>query len=131
MMKKGIMSNALVGMGIGFPVMVGCMILFGGFNAVTKELLVWLVASALYGILSGVMFSWHEELPLPAALGLHCLGCLTITVTAAVLCGYITGLSSAVAVLIPFVVIYGAIYGGCVWAMKRNEKQINQALDDQ
>ena len=129
-MKTNYMQNAIVGMGFGFPITLLCMTLFGGFNDVIAEFLVWMVASALYGILSGVMFYRKDELPLPAALGLHCLGCLLITMGAAVFCGYVTGVADLLPVLIPFVGIYLLVYLLCICMMKKNEKQINQALQE-
>lgn len=129
-MKMNYAQNAIVGMGFGFPITLLCMTLIGGYNDVIAEFLVWMAASALYGILSGVMFRGKLELPLPAALGLHCLGCLAITLGATVVCGYVTDIVSALPVLIPFAVIYAVVYGLCVCMMKRNEKQINQALNE-
>ena len=69
-MKKDFVKFAIVGMGFGFPITVGCMALFGGMQEFMGELLVWMAASALYGILSGVMYESSLELYLPAALGL-------------------------------------------------------------
>ena len=129
-MKQNHLNNAIVGMGIGFPVTLLCMTMFGGWNDAIAELLVWLCASALYGLLSGGIFSGKLELPLPALLGLHCLGCISVTMGAAHLCGYLTGPESVTAVLIPFVVIYAVIYGGCLCVMKHNERKINEALNE-
>lgn len=128
-MKQNYLKNAIVGMGIGFPVTLVCMTLFGGWNDAIAELLVWLCASALYGILSGVIFSGKLEWPLPGLLGLHCLGCAAVTLGAATVCGYPGGIEGAVAVLVPFAVIYVLIYAGCLCVMKHNEKKINEALN--
>ena len=49
-------SYALTGAGIGFPVTVLCMTLIGGFNQATRELLIWLAASVLFGVTSGLFF---------------------------------------------------------------------------
>ena len=129
-MKTNSMLNAIVGMGFGFPVTLLCMTLFGGFNDVIREFLIWMVASALYGVLSGVIFDKKDGLSLPTAMGLHCIGCIAITMGAAALCGYVTGITDVLPVLIPAVVIYALIYGICVFMMKQNEKQINQALEE-
>lgn len=127
-MKKNHLENAIVGMGWGFPVTLLCMTLIGGYNEILKEFLVWAAASALYGILSGVMFRGELEWPLPLTLTVHCGGCLAITVGAAVINGYVTDVPSALPILIPFAVVYATVYGACVWMMKRSEKQINEAL---
>lgn len=128
-MKK-ILQNAIVGMGYGFPATVLCMALVGGWNDAVRELMVWAVASALYGILSAAMFSGELDWPLPLTLAVHCGGCLAITMAAAVLCGYVADLASALPIFVPFAVIYGGIYAVCVWMMKRSEKEINRALED-
>lgn len=129
-MKQNYLQNAIVGMGIGFPVTLLCMTMFGGWNDAIAELLVWLCASALYGILSGLIFSGKLDWSLPGLLGLHCLGCAAVTLGAATVCGYLTGLESMVAVLVPFVVIYVLIYAGCFCVMKHNERKINEALNE-
>lgn len=129
-MKKNYVLNAIIGMGFGFPVTLLCMALFGGFNGVIRELLIWMIASALYGILSGVLFDRKNDLPLIAVVGIHFLGCTVITMGAALLNGYVSNIGDVLPVLIPAVVIYAVIYGICFLLMKHNEKQINQALKE-
>jgi len=129
-MNNNLVRYCIVGMGIGFPVVVLCMILFGGFSGVMAEFLVWMIASALYGILSGIMYDAKIEWPLPALLGIHCLGCLFITLCACLICGYIAGAADLLPILAAFVLIYLAVYALCFFAMKRSEKQINQALKE-
>ena len=57
-MKKNIpwLSYALSGTGIGFPITVLCMVLIGGVNQATCEILIWMAASALFGMASGLFF---------------------------------------------------------------------------
>lgn len=129
-MKTNSLLNAIVGMGFGFPITVLCMTLMGGYNEIVAGLLVWVVASALYGILSGIMFSAKNEMALPAALGLHCLGCLLITAGAAYICGFVTDPVSFLLVLAVFAVIYAVVFALCILMMKRNEKQVNRMLND-
>lgn len=128
-MKKNHVFNAIIGMGFGFPVTLLCMTLFGGFNEVVRELLVWMIASALYGILSGILYS-QNTLSLPVSIGLHCFGCIAITMGAALICGYVSGIGTVLPVLIPAVILYLLIYGICYLLMKHNEKQINKALEE-
>lgn len=128
-MKKYV-SNALVGMGFGFPITLLCMTLFGGYNAVVREFLVWMIASALYGILATVMDNGKNELPMPVSLGIHFFGCVAITLGAAFLNGYLTGLADVLPILIPTLAIYVAICGICFWLMKKNEKEVNKALEN-
>ena len=127
-MKKYV-ANAFVGMGFGFPVTLLCMTLFGGYNAVVKELFVWMIASALYGILATVMDSSKNEMPMPLSFGIHFFGCVAITLGAALLNGYVTSLNDLIPILVPTLVIYVAICGICFWLMKKNEKEVNKELE--
>ena len=128
-MKKYVL-NAIVGMGFGFPITLLCMALIGGYNAVVQEFLVWMVASALYGVLSAVMDSTKFDMPLPLSIGLHFVGIVGITLGAAALCGYLTGIVSALLILVPTVVIYVVVCFVCCLLMKKEEKTINKALED-
>lgn len=129
-MKTNYVEYAVVGMGIGFPITLVCMTLVGGFNDVVAEFLVWMIASALYGVLSGVLFYRKNDLSLPAEMALHCLGCLIVTVAAAAICGYVDSVLTILLGVLPvFVVIYALVYAFCIFLMKENEKQINQALN--
>lgn len=128
-MKKYV-ANALVGMGFGFPVTLLCMTLFGGYSTVVKEFFVWMIASALYGILATVMDSSKNEMPMPVSFGIHFFGCVAITLGAALLNGYVTSLTDLIPILVPTLVIYVAICGICFWLMKKNEKEVNKALEN-
>ena len=127
-MKKNFAMNAIIGMGFGFPVTLLCMVLFGGYNEVLREFMVWMVASALYGLVSGGLFHSKNSLSLPVTVALHGVCILVITLGAAVFCGYIKTAADVLPVLIPAVVIYGVIYIVCLFLMKQNEKQVNEAL---
>ena len=128
-MKKYIL-NAIIGMGFGFPITLLCMILIGGYNVVMKEFLVWMAASALYGLLSSVMDEEKLDLPLPVSIGLHLIGCVAITMGAALLCGYISSFADVLPILIPVIVIYFVVYFICFLLMKQNEKAVNKALEE-
>ena len=128
-MKKSVLLSIIVGVGIGSPVTLVCMGLIGGFQPIMKELLVWIVASALYGVISVLIFNNKKDLALPLAMLLHCIGCLIITVAAVVICGYVESiLSFALNVLPIFVVVYVVILGVCFVMMKAEEKRINEKL---
>ena len=129
-MKKNYLFNAIVGMGFGFPITLLCMVLIGGYKEVLREFIVWMVASALYGVLSGVIYNWKNDLPLWGAVGLHAVGCLTITMAAAMICGYVKSVTDVLPVLIPAVIVYLVVYAICVLMMKRSEKQVNKALEE-
>lgn len=128
-MKKYIL-NAIIGMGFGFPITLLCMILIGGYNVVMREFLVWMAASALYGVLSTVMDSKKFDMPLPVSIGLHALGCIVITMGAALLCGYIQSVADVLPILIPAILIYIVVCLVCFLLMKQTEKQINKALEE-
>ena len=128
-MKKYVL-NAIIGMGFGFPITLLCMVLIGGYNAVVQEFLIWMVASALYGVLSTVMDSKKFDIPLLVSIGLHALGCIVITMGAALLCGYINSIAAVLTILIAALVIYTVVCLICFLLMKQNEKQINNALEE-
>lgn len=128
-MKKYIL-NAIIGMGFGFPITLLCMILIGGYNVVMREFLVWMAASALYGVLSTVMDSKKLDMPLPVSISLHALGCIVITMGAALLCGYIQSVADVLPILIPAILIYLVVCLVCFLLMKQTEKQINKALEE-
>lgn len=128
-MKKHYLLNAIIGMGFGFPITLICMVMIGGYNEVLKEFIIWMVSSALYGLLSSAVFNRQSDLPLWGSIGIHAAGCLTITMVAALLCGYITSFFDVLPVLIPAIIIYLLVYGICVLMMKQNEKQVNKALE--
>ena len=128
-MKKYIL-NAIIGMGFGFPITLLCMLLIGGYNVVMREFLVWMAASALYGVLSTVMDSKKFDMPLPVSIGLHALGCIVITLGAALLCGYIQSVADVLPILIPAILIYLVVCLVCFLLMKQTEKQINKALEE-
>lgn len=128
--SSAIIQSALTGMGFGFPVTLLCMTAIGGYNAVIAEFLVWLVASALFGILSDVLFHSKNDLPLPAAMALHCVGCFLVAVSAAAIIGYSENLLDLICGILPvFVIVYVIIYAVCILIMKHHEKQINEALN--
>lgn len=127
--NESLFSFALTGAGIGFPVTVLCMTLIGGFNQATQELLIWLAASVLFGLVSGLFFR-NQNLKLLTATALHFLCCLGIATTAGWLCGYADSfLNLLVAILPVFVAVYLVVYLGVVFAMKQEAKKINKALN--
>ena len=128
-MKKYVL-NAIIGMGFGFPITLLCMILIGGYNPVMKDFLVWMAASALYGVLSTIMNETKFDMPLPVSIGLHFFGCVVITMGAALLCGYVSSIADVLPILIPAVIIYAVVCLICFLLMKQNEKTVNKALGE-
>ncbi len=122
-------SFALNGTGIGFPVTALCMLLIGGYNPVIREILVWMVASALFGLASGLFFQ-KQNLNLLTATALHFVCCLSIASGAGWLCGYADSFLALLGGMVPvFVLVYAVVYLSIFCIMKREAKQINKALE--
>lgn len=132
-MKKkwfDIFSACLTGIGIGVPITITCMILLGGFNGAVREFLIWTVASALFGVLSLVIFQMPNDLSLPTATLLHCAGCLVVAAGAGALCGYAENFGELLLAMLPvFLVIYGILYLSTYKAMKAEARRINEELE--
>lgn len=132
-MKKNnssLLHNALIGIGIGIPCTLICMTIIIGYNEIIEGFLIWTVASALFGIFSGLCFDKFDKLNLPAAMALHCLGCLLVATTAAFLCGFDDNFFTVLLNILPmFLIVYVVIFLFCITVMKLEEKKINKALD--
>lgn len=127
--QNSLFSGALTGLGIGFPVTILCMLLIGGFNAVIAELLTWMVASALFGIVSWTVFD-KLELSMPLATAIHCICCLLIVSSACFICGYTDNFFTLLTAILPvFLIIYIFIYLFVFLSMKKHEKEINETLN--
>lgn len=132
-MKKNVFDlfgACISGIGIGVPITLVCMTVIGGFNGVVREFLIWTVASALFGVLSLLLFLRPNDLSLPAATALHCIGCMVVAAGAATLCGYSDSFLDVLVHVLPvFVVVYGLLYGSTYRAMKAEAKRINEELE--
>jgi FtsH-binding integral membrane protein len=125
------MSYAISGAGIGFPITVLSMILIGGFNQASRELLIWLVASILFGVTSGMFFRKMNMSPIAATV-LHFGCCLLIASGACWLCGYAESFLELLGALVPmFSLIYAGVYLAVFIGMKREAEQINRALEQE
>ena len=123
-------SYALAGTGIGFPVTALCMVLIGGNNQATREVLIWMTASALFGVVSGLFFR-KDDLNLLTATTLHFICCLLIASTAGWLCGYASSFLELLGAMLPvFVLVYTVVYLCVFLTMKREATQINKALEE-
>ena len=123
-------SFALAGTGIGFPITALCMLLIGGNNQATREILIWMGASALFGLVSGLFFQ-KCNLKLLTATVLHFVCCLVIASTAGWLCGYAESFLSLLAAMLPvFLAVYGAVYLFAFLSMRKEAAQINKALEE-
>ena len=131
-MKKNhesLLSFVLAGTGIGFPVTALCMLLIGGWNQVTREILIWMGASALFGVASGVFFR-KEDMNLLAATALHFVCCLGIASAAGWFCGYAQSFPALLWSILPvFLGIYALVYLSVFFSMKREAEKINKSLE--
>lgn len=116
----------LTGIGIGIPTTLICKAALGGFDGSTREILVWTVASALFGVLSVVTFG-NDRMNFIVATVLHCLGCFGITVGTCAINGYADKGSFGYLLLI-FVIVYGVLYVVNLISMKINVQKANEAL---
>jgi len=126
---KNIVLACITGIGIGMPITILCMALIGGFNSVIMEFLVWLVASALYGILS-IVFN-NVKLNLPLSTAIHCAGCLAITCGACTINGYSDNFFDMLLAILPiFVIVYVVIYTIILISAKAEAKKITESLNN-
>ncbi|MBQ8572541.1 MAG: DUF3021 domain-containing protein [Ruminococcus sp.] len=121
-----ILLACLTGIGIGIPITLICIISMGGFNDTIREILVWTVSSALFGVLSVFTFG-NDRLNFILATVFHCIGCFGITVGTCAINGYADKGSFGYLLLI-FVIVYGVLYGSSLISMKINAKKANEAL---
>lgn len=127
--KRSLLEAAVYGIGIGVPITLLCMTLIGGFNSIVKEFLVWTIASAIFGILSVLIFSDEREWSVPKAMILHCISCLFVAVVAGAICGYTNDpLNLCLSIVPVFFVAYILAYLISYLLRKAEEKRINQSL---
>ncbi len=124
---KNTILACISGIGIGMPITLICMILIGGWNSAVKEMLVWLVASALFGILSLIFNNYKTNLLLATVI--HCVGCLAVTCTACTINGYSENFFSMLLAILPvFIVVYAVIYSVAMINAKKEAKRITESL---
>ncbi len=125
---KNTLLACISGIGIGMPITVLCMTLIGGWNDAVKEVLVWLVASALFGVLSLIFNS--NRMNLIVSTVIHCVGCLAVTCTACTLNGYSDNFFEMLLAILPvFVIVYAVIYTSALISSKKEAKKITETLN--
>ena len=125
---KNIILACITGIGIGMPITLLCMALIGGWNQAVKEVLVWLVASALFGVLSLIFNSGKLNLILSTTI--HCVGCLAVTCAACTINGYSDNFFEMLLAILPvFAVVYIVIYTVSLISAKREAKKITESLN--
>ncbi len=119
----------ITGIGIGIPVTLTCITLMGGYNDTIMGIIIWTVASALLGLVSGLIFHFGK-FNLPISTALHCLSCLIIAVGASTICGYGDNFFSILIKVLPiFVVVYAILYTIALINMKIQSKKVNEKLN--
>lgn len=121
-----ITNSILIGIGIGTIVFTACWWGFAGANPVIIEYTRWIIASALYGLLS-LLFDYMGSL-LKATV-IHFLGCASITLITGSLSGYANNFFELAKNMLPiFLVIYVVIYLSCYSYARYNAKLISRKL---
>ena len=133
MMKEkvlDILKGILISVGIGAIVSTICMYSANPDPFVRETLKntgAWLIASALYGLLSRVYD--RDGLSLPAAMAIHMGGCLAITLATCWLLGYAEfGGNFFLAIVPVFLVIYLVIFAVIYGAESKGAREVNQKL---
>ena len=132
-MKKKFVDLAvqiLVAVGIGAIVSTICMY-FANSDPIVRETLkntaAWLVASALFGLISKIYDK--DSMSLPVAMAIHMGGCLIITLATCWLLGYASfGGNFFLAIVPVFLLIYAVIAGFCFWADHKSAEEVNRKL---
>lgn len=125
-MKKWI-ESAILGMGVGIPITLGMMALFGGADPVIRQCAVWAAASALYGLLVPLIF--RGERPILVELSLYALGGCLITLAGGAICGYLDSAKVVVTMLLIFFAIFVVITSLALLGQKWEEKRTNEKLN--
>ncbi len=116
-MFKKVLEHVGVGLAIGSVISTACIALLGGLDGTLIQVMAWLAASALIGIVS--LIYDIEALSLPLAIGLHALLCLGVSLGTGYFLGYGEGVGPLFRMLLPvFIIIYLAIGLG-VWLYGR------------
>ena len=135
-MLKKIFSNLGVGLAIGWIVTTACLWAWGcGSNDVSgivimRHMTIWMIASALYGLISLI---YDSDLPLTAAIPIHFLSCGLVTFIASWAAGLFEIFSPwpywFIYVLPTFVVVYLIIGGISTFVELSRAKQINDKIN--
>lgn len=119
---------AVFGVGIGIPVTVICKSAMGGYNETLREIIVWIVASALLGLVSSVFFIGKFNFLVSTII--HCISCFTVAMSACAICGYIDSMHTVFAEILPiFVIVYLVLYLVGITIAKIEVKQVNDMLN--
>lgn len=125
-----VVKHVVFAVGIGAIISTACMLCFNS-NPVVRATLcntaAWLVASALYGLISLIYDT--DVLPLPALIAIHAGGCLAVTLVTCWLLGYASlGGNFFLAIIPLFLVVYAVISVLVFWFEHKSAQEVNRKL---
>lgn len=124
---KNLWPRARAGLLIGILVQLILLWTMLGTYGSALEITVWMAASAIYGVSSG-LFDW-ERLSLLGATVLHFVLSYAVTVGACLLLGYGKTLAQCALQCLPlFLILYVLIYLGITLMIRAEMKKINEKL---
>ncbi|MDY3618960.1 DUF3021 domain-containing protein [Agathobaculum sp.] len=125
-MKK-VLDYAVMGLGIGYFISTVCLSLMRGLDETMENVLAWMIASVLYGLISMIFDT--DWLPLPGMIAVHFCGCVAITLGTAWILGYADSFLSLALDVVPiFIVIYILIGLGIALYARQDTKKLNQKM---
>ena len=133
-MKTKILNHIIVGLGIGFVITTVCFWAFGAYETgglgLMRQMTAWLVASALYGLISMI---YDSSIRFPYSLIIHFVVCAVVTFAAVFASGIMVGYTGSwysviLAVLPVFVVIYIVVGAAVTLACKCEAKKLNEKI---
>lgn len=128
MMRK-ILPYLQTGLAIGFVATAISMMVIQGVNDVTKQILVWMAASAIFGLVS--MIFMNDRISLPLATLIHFVVCASVAIGAGALLGYADSLWSLIAGVMPvFLVIYLVVSVVIYLSIWLNARALNRRLKE-
>ena len=117
------LKNATIGLAIGFICVTIFTTIYTGINEGTKQLIVWGIASLLYG-LSAVVFE-IEKLNTLTKVIIHF--CIALSITSSI--AFFLYKSELISVIIGFIIAYIIIYVVMWQVEKYNIKQLNNKIE--
>lgn len=125
--QNKIISYILTGLGIGSVCSLLSLWAYNGMDETLFQFAVWLVASALFGLVSLVYEV--ERFSLLVASSVHLLGCAAIALTTSWLLGYSDNPLGLIKGILPgFLIIYGILYGICYLSSRSSARKLSEKL---
>lgn len=122
-----LLNNAFIGLGVGSVASTVSIAVMNGMDDTIRQVLVWLAASAVFGIISGIMCMDFANLPVRTVI--HFALCFLLAVTVGDFLDYSTGwFAGAKAMLPAFLLIYMVIYISVYSVRIVQTRRLNQRL---